>query len=192
MPRSELEPQRGHDPAAGAVVAADQLVGVLDPRDLGVGVVVAVQQVHAVQAQAEVVVDLEVEAGVERVVVVLENVRSFHLNKLHLVSLDPEVKSGFEPNVTDSVLVSLSWLHGEEWHVWSSDFTGFSVDENTVGGSKGATTVEEGLESGVALGVPVVDEDGVVIFGVSVRDGDEETAVDTEATETTGETVESG
>jgi len=44
----------------------------------------------------------------------------------------------------------------------------------------------------VALGVPVVDEDGAVVFGVSVWDWDEETAVDTEATETTGEAVESG
>ena len=108
------------------------------------------------------------------------------------MSLDPEIKSGLESNVTDSVLVSLSWLHGEEWLVLSSDFAGLTVDENAVRGAKSTATVEEVLESGVALGVPVVDEDGVVVFGVSVRDGDEETAVDTEATETTGETVESG
>ena len=68
--RSELHAQGRHVAAAGAVVAADQLLGVGDPFDLRVRVVVGVEQVHSIQAHAQELVDPVGDVGVQRVVVV--------------------------------------------------------------------------------------------------------------------------
>src|SRR5690606_13261095 len=68
--------QGGLVAASGAVVAADELVGVGDAFHFRVGVVVGIEQVHAVQADAQHVVDPVRDAAVERVVVVGDQVVS--------------------------------------------------------------------------------------------------------------------
>lgn len=114
---------------------------------------------------------------------------SLHLHQLHLVVLDPEVQGALKPNVADSVLISLSGLHCEERVVSAVGLAGSAVDEDAVGPAQRATAIQEFLEDTVALGVPVTDKNGVVILGVCVRDRDEQTAVDAEATEATSSSV---
>ena len=61
---SELEPQGCHVAASGAVQAPHQLLGIGHSGILGVRPVFAVEQVHAIDADAELVVDPEVQVGV--------------------------------------------------------------------------------------------------------------------------------
>jgi len=108
------------------------------------------------------------------------------------VILNPKVKRCLETHVTDPNPVGLSRFQGKERCIGSIAFPGLSVDENTIWTAKSTTAVKEFLQLGVALGVPVTDQDGVVIFWVSIRDRDEETAVHTETTESTSGTVHRG
>ncbi|PON45956.1 hypothetical protein TorRG33x02_327410 [Trema orientale] len=99
------------------------------------------------------------------------------------MSLDPKVEGIFKPHIADPVLVGLSWLHGEEGLVLAVPLDRFSIDEHAIGPAKGSSAVQKLLKSVVALGVPITDEDGVIIFGVGIGNRNEQAAVDSKATE---------
>lgn len=103
--------------------------------------------------------------------------------------LNSEVERRLETHVTDTDSVGFPWLQGEKRLIRAVAFPGFTIDENAIWTAKSATTVEELLELSVAFGVPVVNKNSVVIFRVSVRDRDQETAVHTKATKGTSGTM---
>ncbi|RDX75011.1 hypothetical protein CR513_45161, partial [Mucuna pruriens] len=106
---------------------------------------------------------------------------ALHLNELHVVALDSEIESVLEPDVTDSVFVSLAGLHGVD----GLKPTVFAVDVNAIGPADAATTVQEVLQGGVALGEPVADDGPVLVSWVSVRDWDQQAAEDSKTAEAT-------
>ncbi len=73
-------------------------------------------------------------------VCILDSVGTLHLNQLHGVTLDSEVEGCLKSNITDSVLVGLTRLHGEQGLILAITLGGFSIDEDTVWPTKGATT----------------------------------------------------
>lgn len=119
---------------------------------------------------------------VEGLVGVLEGVRALHLNQSHVVALDPEVESILKPHITDPVLVGLSGLHGEKGLVLTVSLSRFSIDEDAIGPAEGSSAVQELPKSGVALGVPITDEHGVVVLGIGIGNRNEQAAVDPKAT----------
>ena len=89
------------------------------------------------------------------------------------MALESEVERCFQSHIANSIFVSLSRLHGEEWLVGSVALGSLAVDEDTGGSSDGEATIQGLLKSGVGLGVPVTNKDSVVIFRVSIRDRNE-------------------
>jgi hypothetical protein len=122
---------------------------------------------------------------VKGLVCVLDCVRALHLNQFHGVALDSEVEGILNPNIADPVFVGFASLHGEQRLILAVALGRFAIDEDTVWPTKGATTIQEFLERGVTLSVPVANKDGVVIFRISIRDRNEQTAVHAQATEGT-------
>jgi hypothetical protein len=80
--------------------------------------------------------------NVKGFVCVLDGVGAFHLNQLHSVTLDPEVEGCLKPNIADSVLVGLAWLHGEKGFILALTIGRFSIDEYTTWSTKGTTSVQ--------------------------------------------------
>ena len=126
------------------------------------------------------------KVDVERVVAVLHGVGAFHLNEFHLVVLEAEVDGVFQTHVAETVLVGLAGEHREEGLISAVALGVLAVDEEGLGAAQGAAAVEELGEGGVALGVPVTSQHGVVVLGVGVGHRDEQAAVDTEAAEAAG------
>jgi hypothetical protein len=89
------------------------------------------------------------------------------------MALDPEIESILEPSIADSVLVCLSGLHCEERLILAISLGVLAIDEDTIRPCKSATAIQELLESSVALRVPVIENDSVIILGISIRDRDE-------------------
>jgi hypothetical protein len=122
---------------------------------------------------------------IEWLVHVLDHMGSLHLHKLHCMALDPEIKSIFEPSIADSVLVCLSGFHGEERLIIAVSLGVFAIDENTIRPGKRAAAVQVLPEGGVTAGIPIIENDGIVILRIYIRDRDEQAAVDAKAAKAT-------
>lgn len=114
------------------------------------------------------------DVDVEGVVVVLNHVGPFGLNELQGVALDPEVEGVFEPNIADSVLVSLPGLHGVKG--LKPTILAVNVDPN--GPADAAPAIQLLFQGSVALAEPVTDEHPVLIGGISIGHWDQQTAED--------------
>lgn len=125
-------------------------------------------------------------------VCVLDCVGAFHLHQLHVVALDSEVEGILKPNIADPVFVGFPRLHEEQWFILAVAFSRFAIDEDTIRPAKGATSIQEFPEGGVALGVPVADENCVVVLRIRIRDRNEQAAVHAKATEATSCPVHGG
>ncbi|XLR11412.1 hypothetical protein S83_039350 [Arachis hypogaea] len=83
-------------------------------------------------------------------------------------------------------LSSLHCVHGLVGCVTLGDL---AVDDNTAGPSDGAAAVKEALESLVTLGVPVTDDEPVLILGIWVWNWDQQPAEHSQATDFTSNSL---
>jgi len=89
------------------------------------------------------------------------------------MALDPKVECVLNPNVADSVLVGLAWLHGREWLILSITLGCSAIDEHTLWPPDGATAIQELPQNCVTLGVPITNDNIELTFGIWVRNGNQ-------------------
>ncbi|KAF7826860.1 hypothetical protein G2W53_018024 [Senna tora] len=92
---------------------------------------------------------------IKRIVVILDGVRFFHFYKLLWMVLESDVDGIHNSNIAKSILVGLPFLHGVDNLILAITFCVFAIDEDTIGPAERSVTVQQLLESGVGLGVPV-------------------------------------
>jgi len=128
------------------------------------------------------------DVDVEGVVVVLNHVGPFGLNELQGVALDPEVEGVFEPNIADSVLVSLPGLHGVKG--LKPTILAVNVDPN--GPADAAPAIQLLFQGSVALAEPVADEHPILIGGIGIGHWNQQTTEDPQTPESTDCALQAG
>lgn len=101
------------------------------------------------------------------------------------MALESEVEGGLDTNVADSVAICFACLHEEEWGLVLAGcvLPGLTIHQDAGRVSDATTFLEDLGEVVMALGVPITNEDGVVVSWGVEGDWDEKTAIYAEATE---------